>query len=177
MKKNLKHLISSAMNKIAWLCLFTWISGIASYSCMAMETFDDRRPNEHFCPITLQVMRDPVVAADGHSYERAAISKYFNIDNRAKSPITGLPLKNRDLFDNQALKAMIRDWKPGRLGEPSVLETRDADSIAQRVKEEFSKNAALLNSAKDKDIVAFLGNTGAGKSTLVNLLAGKGVVA
>jgi energy-coupling factor transporter ATP-binding protein EcfA2 len=118
-------------------------------------------------------MRDPVVAADGHSYERAAISEYFKIDNRPKSPITGLPLKNTDLFDNYALKAMIGEWKPGRQSEPSALETREADSIAQRVKEAFTKNAALLNSAKDEHIVAFLGNTGAGKSTLVNLLAGK----
>jgi hypothetical protein len=31
-------------------------------------------PNKLFCPLTLEVMVDPVVAADGQSYSRAAIA-------------------------------------------------------------------------------------------------------
>ena len=173
MKNNIKLLISFSVNKIAWLFLLTWISGISVYSCLAMDVLDDRRPPEHFCPITMEVMKDPVVASDGHSYERMAIEKYLKVTYHPKSPITGLPLGSQNLFDNQTLKTMIMDWKPGSQGEPSVLETRSASEIAQRVREEFNRNAALLNAAKDRDIVAFLGNTGAGKSTLVNLLAGK----
>lgn len=38
----------------------------------AMEFLDDERPNEHIS-ITLQVMKDPVVAADEHSHEKIAI--------------------------------------------------------------------------------------------------------
>lgn len=165
--------MSPVMNKIAWLWLLTWISGLSVYSCLAMDVLDDRRPPEHFCPITMEVMKDPVVASDGHSYERMAIEEYLKVTSRPKSPITGLPLNSQNLFDNQTLKTMIMDWKPGNQAEPSVLETRSASDIAQRVREEFNRNAALLNAAKDRDIVAFLGNTGAGKSTLVNLLAGK----
>ena len=30
-------------------------------------------PNEYLCPITCDLMEDPVLAADGHSYERSAI--------------------------------------------------------------------------------------------------------
>ena len=30
-------------------------------------------PHEYVCSITLELMRDPVVASDGHSYERASI--------------------------------------------------------------------------------------------------------
>lgn len=102
--------------------------------------------------------------------------QHFERGPHVKSPITGAPLANQDLIDNHALKAMIRDWKPGRQSGPSELETREAGSIADRVKEEFRKNAALLNAANGRHIVAFLGNTGSGKSTLVNLLAGKKLI-
>ena len=59
MKKNLKLLMSPVMNKIAWLWLLTWISGLSVYSCLAMDVLDDRRPPEHFCPITMEVMKGP----------------------------------------------------------------------------------------------------------------------
>ncbi|MDP4157773.1 MAG: GTPase, partial [Bacillota bacterium] len=150
-------------------------ASLLSFQAHAMDPIDDGRPNEHICPITREVMRDPVVAADGHSYEKNAILQCFTAGH-TKSPLSGLPLKNKDLFDNHALKTMISEWKPGKQSEPSVLEKRSAESIAQRIKAEFSKNAVLLNSAKGQHIVAFLGNTGAGKSTLVNLLAGKKLV-
>ncbi|NBV88156.1 MAG: hypothetical protein EBR88_01365, partial [Betaproteobacteria bacterium] len=29
-------------------------------------------PNEFLCPITMMIMRDPVIISDGYSYERAA---------------------------------------------------------------------------------------------------------
>ena len=157
------------------LCFSIGLALTMTSNLMAMIDDDERRPDEHRCPITISVMTDPVVAADGHSYERAAILTHFQI-NGAKSPTTGLPLKNTDLFDNHALKVMIRDWKAGRQGAPCELETREARTIARRIKEEFDRNADLVSpekGAKDQHIVAFLGNTGAGKSTLVNLLAGK----
>lgn len=41
------------------------------------------------------------------------------------------------------------------------------------VTEHLDKNPDLINSSKNKDIVVFLGNTGAGKSTLINYLSNK----
>ena len=37
------------------------------------------------CPISLEVMRDPVIAADGHSYERASIEQWLRT-RRSPSP-------------------------------------------------------------------------------------------
>ena len=36
-------------------------------------------PTEMVCPITLSVMSEPVIAADGFSYEKQAISKWFKV--------------------------------------------------------------------------------------------------
>ena len=39
------------------------------------------------CPITQEVMNDPVICADGHSYERAAIEEWFRTKHKT-SPLT-----------------------------------------------------------------------------------------
>ena len=43
--------------------------------------------DEFLCPITFEIMQDPVVAADGHSYERSAITKWMQ--TKDNSPRTG----------------------------------------------------------------------------------------
>ena len=34
-------------------------------------------PKDLLCPLTLEIFEDPVVAVDGHTYERVAIEKWF----------------------------------------------------------------------------------------------------
>ena len=58
------------------------------------------------CPITLEVMRDPVVAADGHSYERRAIEAWF-AEGKSRSPVTNLHLPHSHLNENRALRKVI----------------------------------------------------------------------
>ena len=44
-------------------------------------------PPSFICPLTLELMVDPVTAADGHSYESAAIKQW--LQSSALSPLTG----------------------------------------------------------------------------------------
>ncbi len=53
-----------------------------------------------------EVMTDPVLCADGHSYERAAIKAWLR--GHDTSPMTGEPLPNRDVVPNHTLRSMIR---------------------------------------------------------------------
>lgn len=50
-------------------------------------------------------MSDPVVAADGHTYERTAIAAWLQHHNT--SPVTKQPLPHARIFSNQAAKAAM----------------------------------------------------------------------
>mmetsp|Transcript_25456 Transcript_25456/g.65566 ORF Transcript_25456/g.65566 Transcript_25456/m.65566 type:complete len:156 (-) Transcript_25456:443-910(-) len=59
------------------------------------------------CPITLDMMADPVVAGDGYTYERELI--VANLRRRAVSPMTNLPI-GTDVFPNRIVKSMVEEW-------------------------------------------------------------------
>lgn len=58
-----------------------------------------------YCPITCNVMVDPVVDPDGNSYERAAIEEWLG--RTGMSPITRNAMTVADLIVNRALKDAI----------------------------------------------------------------------
>merc|ERR1712098_723997 len=62
--------------------------------------------NDFNCPITMNPFQDPVMTADGHTYERDAIRKWFQQGKRT-SPKTGLMLANRELRPNPLIKAIM----------------------------------------------------------------------
>ncbi|GAQ88942.1 hypothetical protein KFL_004720010, partial [Klebsormidium nitens] len=63
------------------------------------------------CPITRQVMHDPVIATDGFTYERSAIAAW--LARSSTSPMTNLPLSGdfRRLIPNRTVKAQIAEWR------------------------------------------------------------------
>ena len=65
-------------------------------------------PAEFICSITGEIMEDPVVAADGHTYERSSIMQWF--DKNLTSPMTNEAMTTKMLFPNHALKSQILDW-------------------------------------------------------------------
>ncbi|KAM1437933.1 hypothetical protein COP2_011829 [Malus domestica] len=59
------------------------------------------------CPISLEIMADPVTVATGQSYDRCSIAKSFRADNLI-CPKTGEKLKNTEVVPNLALKRLIQ---------------------------------------------------------------------
>ena len=62
-------------------------------------------PSSFFCAISHSVMRDPVVCADGMTYERAYIESWLL--QHDTSPLTNQPLAHKLLVPNIALKQAI----------------------------------------------------------------------
>ena len=58
-----------------------------------------RVPEQYVCRISNEVMRDPVVLADGYSYERRAAEAWLAA--RATSPATNRPLDHARATPNQ----------------------------------------------------------------------------
>ena len=68
------------------------------------------------CPISFELPIDPVIAEDGHVYERSALRAWFEReaghgDFRARSPMTGKPMPTRvipAIQIRQMLERMVR---------------------------------------------------------------------
>ena len=54
-------------------------------------------------------MRDPVIAADGHTYERAAMQSWLELHQT--SPVTGATLAHRKLIPNVIIRGVILQHK------------------------------------------------------------------
>jgi Mg-chelatase subunit ChlD len=59
------------------------------------------------CPISQQVMQDPVCDKEGNTYERKYIEEWIRL--HGTSPITRSPLQLEDLVPNRALRTLIEE--------------------------------------------------------------------
>ena len=78
------------------------------------------------CPITLELMRDPVTPGDSHSYERAAITEW--LQKRGTSPLTNEPLRVEDIRPNVALRKVLEALAASEPAPPRPLPAREASS-------------------------------------------------
>lgn len=77
--------------------------------------------NESFkCPISLDLMEDPVFLNDGHTYERDNIK--FHLLKSSKSPMTNINLTNYPiLINNNSLKKQINDWRDNNTFKREII--------------------------------------------------------
>ncbi len=89
-------------------------------------------PDVFHCPITMDIMRDPVVASDGHTYERLSLSEL--IRRQKSSPMTREVLDPRVVIPNIALRKRIRSY---------------IDEVCSIVEEDRSSNKRFKVNRKD----------------------------
>ncbi|XP_057765892.1 U-box domain-containing protein 11 [Salvia miltiorrhiza] len=87
--------------------------GINSSSCKALK--ESKKPDSLVvpddlrCPISLELMRDPVIVATGQTYERCYIQRWVDCGN-ITCPKTGQMLQNLTLTPNYVLRSLISQW-------------------------------------------------------------------
>jgi hypothetical protein len=93
------------------------------------------------------IMRDPVVTADGQTYDRDSITQW--LENENKSPNTGLELPSQNLIPNIAFKNLMERLNaelPGFLAREEGLKT-----YVEQLKEEIDYLKVELHHEKEKN--------------------------
>ncbi|XVE75861.1 hypothetical protein DITRI_Ditri12bG0125500 [Diplodiscus trichospermus] len=68
-------------------------------------------PKYFICPISLQIMKDPVTAITGITYDRESIEQWLITGRNTKCPVTQQPLpRASDLTPNHTLRRLIQAW-------------------------------------------------------------------
>jgi len=86
------------------------------------DLIEDVCPEQLICPITGCPMVDPVVAADGHTYEREAILHWFSTSDI--SPLTGMHIPTTQVFPNFTLRKLSEEFQ--------LAHRRNASAAASR---------------------------------------------
>lgn len=68
-------------------------------------------PEYFVCPISLEIMKDPVTAITGITYDRDSIEQWLLTAKETKCPVTKQPLpRDSDLTPNHTLRRLIQAW-------------------------------------------------------------------
>lgn len=81
-------------------------------------TYDATIPEDYLCPISHEIMRDPVSTVLGHSYDRSAITEWFK--RSSKCPLTGELLRDKRLIPNFTLQSIIGAWHKAHIIDESL---------------------------------------------------------
>uniref|UniRef100_A0ACD5WVX1 Uncharacterized protein n=1 Tax=Avena sativa TaxID=4498 RepID=A0ACD5WVX1_AVESA len=86
-------------------------------------------PDDFRCPISLEVMTDPVILPSGHTFERGSIQRWLD-GGHLTCPVTNLPLPpSPPLIPNHALRRLIAAVSPAALS-PDKLRAGDCQGVA-----------------------------------------------
>lgn len=133
-------------------------------------------PKDFCCPITLDLMRDPVIISTGQTYDRRSIARWME-EGHHTCPKTGQMLVHERLVPNRALRNLIMQWCTAHGIPYDPPETTDvsAESFASALP---SRAAIEANKATAELLIQQLANGSACAKTLaareIRLLAKTG---
>ncbi|KAF7095929.1 hypothetical protein CFC21_097979 [Triticum aestivum] len=193
-ERNGQH-ADSTKQIIELLHKFKAIAGIDEKNVLGSEVFVTKSldkcpslmiPDDFLCPITLEIMTDPVIVASGQTYERRSIQKWLDSGERT-CPKMRQPLAHLSLAPNYALKNLILQWcdkhkvelqrrEPEPVAEqdghprediPSLVEA--LSSIHPDVQRKAAKKVRMLSKESPENRALIVGNGGI--PALIGLLA------
>lgn len=112
-------------------------------------------PHEFLCPISLEIMADPVIIATGQTYERDSIQKWLNSGHRT-CPKTGQKLNHSTVAPNFALRNLIQQWceknnydlpKKEVCDDPDIASSPLAEEVSSLIQTLYSSHVEMQRDA------------------------------
>ena len=103
-----------------------------------IKDLKEQLPEDFTCSITQNIMIDPVVCADGHTYERAGITQWLKQNDT--SPNTGLTLPHKNLAPNIALRRAIQHDFPNLYEAHVALKNEQTEPEPEDEQQESSED-------------------------------------
>lgn len=102
-------------------------------------------PDDFKCPISLEIMSEPVILSSGHTFDRHSIQRWLDAGHRT-CPITKLPLSDSpSLIPNHALRSLISTYTS--LNLPKPVSTRpDSETLISNLTSKSSSPETKLAS-------------------------------
>ncbi|KAB2596326.1 U-box domain-containing protein 13-like [Pyrus ussuriensis x Pyrus communis] len=98
-------------------------------------------PHEFRCPISLDLIRDPVIVASGHTYDRNSIAQWINSGHQT-CPKSGQKLIHMALIPNYALKSLMQQWyEENNVPTPKSSQSSSSDLERSNSKREMYADA------------------------------------
>ena len=98
-----------------------------------MSSVEQEIPSYYICPITKQIMRQPMMTRWGVCFERHAVIQWLE-RGRGFCPVTKKARSPRDLVPNTKLQKQINAWrsKHNARQNPDIVDPSEHDEVDQK---------------------------------------------
>lgn len=108
-------------------------------------------PDDFRCPISLELMKDPVIVATGQTYERECIKKWLEAGHDS-CPKTQQKLRNTSLTPNYVLRNLIAQWCEDNGMDPPKRPIQPGKAPSACSSSEHAKIIELLHKLSSQNI-------------------------
>ena len=114
----------------------------------------DGPPYNFFCPLTLQIMEEPVRDGCGHCFEKDAILDW--LEYHEMCPISRKPMHYNDLIASESLKSRIRQWRMDHPWYSSEINNRDTDLLSMRNQSDSHSQFELMLLPQERHVIRLI---------------------
>ena len=116
-------------------------------------------PQYFVCPISLQIMKDPVTAVTGITYDRESIEQWLKTTKDTTCPVTKQLLPpDSDLTPNHTLRRLIQAWSTANASNGmDIIPTPKSPlskSLVLKLIPEFEVPSLYINALKKMEVLA-----------------------
>ncbi|KAJ1297754.1 hypothetical protein BS78_01G401000 [Paspalum vaginatum] len=108
-------------------------------------------PDDFRCPISLDLMKDPVIVATGQTYERGCIERWLEAGHDT-CPKTQQKLPNKSLTPNYVLRSLIAQWCEANGIEPPKRSAQLSNAPVSCTAAEHSNVVELLHKLSSQNL-------------------------